>query len=459
MKELRCISANGLMHANGFPPESLDRGMEHDPHFIGVDTGSTDSGPYYLGSGRTQYPSRHAVNEVLRVLMTRAVKADIPLIIGSAGTAGAQPHLDWLRKSVEQVAEQEELEINLASIYSDIPKETMKEGIQAGRISRLGEADPLTQDEVDGTDNIVGVMGPEPYIDALEKGADVVLAGRSSDVAIYKALAVKNGFPEGLATHMAKIIECGGLIVEPSTGGECVFARLDEESFLVQPTNPEKHVTPLIVASHMLYEQANPYEFVEPRGVLDTRDSTYEAVDERTVEVKGSTFDRADQYTIKIEGAREVGHRATSTVGIRDPILVGEQIEPFISAIRERLEKKAKELGTDPESYELNFHVYGKNAVMKDREFVRNGGHELAVFVDVVAPTKDEAYTLLHLANTQLQHTDFPGRKCTSGNVATPISPKDVYVGKAYEFNIHHALDVDDPLELFDIRMDVVGGA
>ena len=51
MNEFRMISTSGLL-GYGFPEASLKAGMTREPHLIGVDGGSTDPGPYYLGSGK-----------------------------------------------------------------------------------------------------------------------------------------------------------------------------------------------------------------------------------------------------------------------------------------------------------------------------------------------------------------------------------------------------------------------
>ena len=48
--QLRLIAINGML-GYGYPAESLQRGMLHSPHLLGVDAGSTDAGPYYLGHG------------------------------------------------------------------------------------------------------------------------------------------------------------------------------------------------------------------------------------------------------------------------------------------------------------------------------------------------------------------------------------------------------------------------
>ena len=55
MPEFRLLSTSGLL-GYGFPEESLTTGMAREPHMIGVDGGSTDPGPHYLGSGKCLTP-------------------------------------------------------------------------------------------------------------------------------------------------------------------------------------------------------------------------------------------------------------------------------------------------------------------------------------------------------------------------------------------------------------------
>ena len=54
-----------------------------------------------------------------------------------------------------------------------------------------------------------GIAGGEPFAEALAADADVVLAGRACDTAIYAALPISRGFDPALALHLAKIMECG----------------------------------------------------------------------------------------------------------------------------------------------------------------------------------------------------------------------------------------------------------
>ncbi len=50
MNELRIVAVNGCL-GYGFDATSLAAGVEAMPQLMGADAGSTDPGPYYLGSG------------------------------------------------------------------------------------------------------------------------------------------------------------------------------------------------------------------------------------------------------------------------------------------------------------------------------------------------------------------------------------------------------------------------
>ena len=85
---------------------------------IGVDGGSTDPGPYYLGSGKC-LNSRISMKRDLRLMLKAARAADIPLVVGSCGGAGASSHLDVVSGIVREIAREEGLSFRLAVIRSD----------------------------------------------------------------------------------------------------------------------------------------------------------------------------------------------------------------------------------------------------------------------------------------------------------------------------------------------------
>ena len=68
-------------------------GLARKPDLIGCDMGSIDIGPTYLGKGEMA-TSPEATRRDLRKVLLAARELDVPLVIGSAGSAGAAPHLD-----------------------------------------------------------------------------------------------------------------------------------------------------------------------------------------------------------------------------------------------------------------------------------------------------------------------------------------------------------------------------
>lgn len=453
MDELRLVSVGGVTHGTGFPTQELEDAFDHDPHFVGIDTGSIEPGPYYLGSGENQYPSIPILKEILKEVLSITRREDVPLLIGSAATAGARPHVDFLKDLITEVSNELEASYKLATIYSDIESSYLIDKINDGKSEPIEGVTEITRSDVEDAENIVACMGPEPFIEALNQDADVVIAGRASDVSIFSAMAIKQGFPEGLAHHLAKTVECGGAPIEGATHA---VGELTHDHFIVRPPSSDQSTSPMEVASHLLYETTNPYSFIEPRGVYETERCTFEQVDGNAVKVEGTEFTPADQYTLKLEGAKKVGYRAVAMNGIRDPILI-DQIDSFIDEIRAWLKEKSTEMGLSPNEYSVTLNLYGKDGVLGENEFVEETPHEIGVFSDIIAPSQKEAYALSHLFSSMLLHEDYPGRKATAGNTASATSPMDLNAGEVYEFNICNTIEIEDPLEPFKFEMERVG--
>ena len=68
----------------GFPESSFEAGLAHQPDAIAVDAGSTDPGPYYLGSGQS-FTNREAVKRDLVLMIQAGLEREIPVLIGTAG--------------------------------------------------------------------------------------------------------------------------------------------------------------------------------------------------------------------------------------------------------------------------------------------------------------------------------------------------------------------------------------
>ena len=297
---LRVLAASGQL-GYGIPEAALDAGLERRPHVIGADMGSIDPGPAYLGSGRMATTPALSKRD-LALVLEGARRLEVPLLIGSAGTAGTQAQLDEVVHLVREIAHQGGLRFKLATIQADMPRERIIRAVAGGKVKPIGAIEALDRGTVDAAANVVGQMGLEAFARALESGADVVVAGRACDTAPFAVVPALLGFPLGLAMHLAKIIECTSLCCEPG-GRDAMLATLDDEGFVLESMNPERAATPLSVAAHALYEQADPYRVAEPEGVLHLDGARYEAVDERRVRVSGARWQAAPLPSVKIEGA------------------------------------------------------------------------------------------------------------------------------------------------------------
>ncbi|HET7629381.1 MAG TPA: acyclic terpene utilization AtuA family protein [Bacillales bacterium] len=454
MKEVKVLAATGLL-GTGFLEASFERAMKLKPDVIGCDAGSTDPGPYYLGAG-IPMSSREAVKRDLRIMISGGIKYGIPVLVGSAGTAGGRPHVDWTVEIVEEIATEDDLHFKLAVIQSEIEKETFADYWKNGKVKDLQPAPEITEKSIDSLERIVGLMGPEPYIHALKEGAQVVIAGRSSDISIYTAVPIMKGIGEGPAWHAAKVLECGTGSVEHRLYPDCLMAWVREDSFRVEPMSPEMRCTPVSVVSHTLYENSNPFQLVEPSGVLDTSASTYHEDGDRGVRVKNSKFHHAQAYTVRVEGVEKAGYRQIAVGGIRDPIVL-KQLDSFLYGVEASIKKKVKaSLGLDSSRYQLHFRIYGKSGSMGVLEpIARLEGHEAGIVMEVLAETEELAHSIMAIVwHTALHHPvkEWSG---LASQIAFPYSPPNIALGVCYRFSLNHVIELDDPLELvsFTYRM------
>ena len=457
MTEIRALAATGML-GTGLTEASLDRAMEARPHFIGCDAGSSDPGPFYLGSGRPQ-ASWAATKRDLRLMLLAGRSAGIPVIVGSAGTAGGDPHLQFTREIVEEIAREEGLNFRLALIHSELEPAYVKDKLRRGRVRPLDPAPAFDEGTVDRAERIVAQMGAEPFVKALEAGADVILAGRSSDTSIYAAVPLMEGCAAGPVWHAAKILECGAASVVQRLYPDPMMAWIHDDDFVVEPPNPEMRCSPISVVAHTLYENADPYHLYEPSGMLDTTAAEYVAVSDRAVRVTGSRFVPADAYTVRLEGAEYLGHRFVVIAGVRDPIVL-RQHDRFLAGLRESIaHKSAASLGLQIDrDFRLNFRVYGKNGTMGalEPEDVIDG-HEIGLVVEVVGRTAEEARAILSLAWHTGLHHPVPEWQGLISNWAFPYSPPEMDAGPVYRFCVNHLIELDDPCEPFITEYVEVG--
>lgn len=452
MKQVTGVAPSGSM-GSGYNIESFKRAMSLSPDFIGQDAGSTDMGPYYYGADKPFLPES-AYRRDLEIMLAAARTARIPLLIGSATTNGSRQTLDQMVRLVHETARSQKQSFKLAVINAEIDKTYLKGKIAShGALESIGPEAALTADSVDAAGPIVAQMGMEPFMKALDAGADVIIAGRACDDAVFAAMPVLRGFDRGLSLHCGKILECAGLSAIPYDLGEPMVGRVRSDHFEVEPGNADYRCTTVSVASHSLYERSDPYLQAGPGGINNLTHARFEQRDPRTVRVTGSTFVPDDQYRVKLEGAEHVGYRSIVIVGIRDSIMI-EQLDYVIEHVRERAEER---FGISREGIHLMFRAYGRDGVMgamePDRHIVPK---EIGLVIEAVAATQDLATAIVMFTRGVMQHADYPGILTTAGNMAYPFSPFGIPVGPAYRFSVYHLMPVAAPDECFPIHYETV---
>lgn len=437
---MKIVALNGLL-GYGYSEEALNIAFSEKVDYLGVDAGSTDPGPYYLGSEKS-FTDRSAVKRDLALALPKALEHKAPFIIGTAGGAGSAAHVAWVREIILEVAKEQGLHFKMGIVHSDISKQYVLEKYESGKLINMSDEFPISKQNIEESTNIVSQIGIAPIIDLLKQKVDVILCGRACDTAIYAAPCVFEGYPKGLAFHMAKIMECGAMCSEPVAAADVMQGYMYEDHFELRPANPIRKCTVDRVAAHTLYEQSNPYLIFEPDGVCDLTNSKFTQKDERTVSVTGSVFKEAEQKTLKLEGVKCSGYRTICPATVYDSETV-KNIEKIINTVTNFVKENTK--NTLPEnSYTINFKM--------------SGGAEssLGIIMDIVGKTQEIADTVCALARSRMLHCDYEGRKSTAGNLAFPFSPSDIHVGAVYEFSVFHLAKVDSLLETSKISTEVI---
>jgi hypothetical protein len=444
------LSASGQI-GSGFLESSFARGISLEPHAIACDGGSTDAGPAHLGSGEPHF-SREGTKRDLRLMLRGRDKINVPLIVGSCGFGGGDAGVDWMRDIALEIAREEGLPFKLALVRSEQDKGYLKRRLREGRILPLNPAPPISEAVIDRSAHIVGMMGHEPIARAIEHGAQVVLAGRASDTSLFATVPLIRGVGAGPAWHAAKILECGTACVVQRKRPDSIMAWIREDHFDVEPMDMDVHCTPQSVASHTLYENADPFLITEPDGTIDSHGARYEALNDRAVRVHGSRFHHAERGTIKLEGAEFAGYQAIIIGGVREPFII-RQLDSWLEGMQGKFAARVQELfdgRLGPDDYDIHVRIYGRDGVMGKLEpLAHQVGHEVCLLFTITSAEESStdaiAKTFAHFA----LHYPIPEWRGLISGIAFPMAPSHVNRGPVYRFNLNHVVVPDDPLEMF----------
>lgn len=432
---------------------ALARGVANRPDIIAVDGGSTDSGPAYLGRGMSKY-SRATTKAEWRDLMLARAEAGVPLVIGTAGTCGTDTTVDWLYEITCELAEELGQRVTITRLYSGQNPLDIADAFSAGRATALPAAPEVDTDLIRSCTNIVALAGVEQIAAALNTGADIIIAGRTTDTAIIAALPIQRGCNPGGAWHGAKIGECGALATTNPASG-VIQIDFDETGFTMEPLAPSARATPYTVSAHMLYENTDPYLLYEPGGVLDVTTATYAALDDRRVRVEGSVW-RPGPYTVKLEGARIAGYQTVSLTFLRDRGYVANARGWAAEVAAKARRDVADRLGLGEDQFDIELRLIGLDATLGPLEKPGPLPSEVGVLAIATAPTEAQAGEIGKILNPYLLHHALSEDE-PMPTFAFPFSPAEMHRGALYEFCLHHVLELDDPMAAFRLVTNEVG--
>lgn len=439
-KDEVCIMAAAGMLGGSFDLTAFETALGYDPEVIGCDSGTCDSGPFFLGAGVPRM-SRKGVKRDLEIMIQAGLERNIPVLVGSAGTAGADPNVDWMVDIVEEIAREKGLHFKLGVIKTEITKQQLRAYMEAGKFHPLTGAPEFKQEDIESLSRCVSVMGAEPFVEAMEQGAQVVIAGRATDTSIYAAVPMMYGLDNGFSWHAGKILECGSLpsVIDKHHGAMVAWVRKDSVS--IEPGHPENAVSPNSIVSHTLYENDDPFVLTEPGHRIYTKDSCYEAETDRRVRITNTRMETIP-YTIKLEGVRFEGYRRVAMAGVSDPLIL-KQFDSFVRNVeaysRKRIELGMKLTGED---YKLRVVRYGNP---DDPNTERVG-----LLFDIIAKTPEDADAIIANVWHTALHVPIPDYIGAQSQTAFPFSPPSLQTlsnGETYSYCLNHVVEVDDPLE------------
>ena len=346
--------------------------------------------------------------------------------------------------------------LTIARIYAERKNEDICTAYRDGQIQPLAAAPPLDAEKIERFSHIVSLAGVEPLQEALQAGADIILAGRTTDTAVIAALPLMRGMHPGASWHGAKIAECGAFCSShPATG--VILLEVDKDGFTVEPMAAGAVCTPHSVSAHMLYENADPFILHEPGGYLDVREADYTALDERRVRVEGSHWVKTDPYTVKLEAASLAGYQTSMLAVIRDAHYI-RNARIWADKLAQICTDKTREaLGLHPKDYDLQIRLIGVDAALGkwEQTITTDRAVEIGVLVLITADSQALATEISRLVNPYLLHLPLTDNE-DMPTFAFPYSPAHSERGAIYEFGFNHRLVLDSPTDGFTVKLDRV---
>ena len=452
-KEIRLLSTSAIL-GYGFPEASLQAGLARDPHVIGVDGGSVDPGPHYLGSGKP-FCSPIAIRRDLRLMLRAASNTKFRWSSApAAAPAASRIWRWWCRWCARSPAKK----ACTSRWPSSMPNRTRlsEARVAAGRFRRWRDQPPLTDATIDRATRIVGDDGTR----TVHGGAGCRRPGGAGGT------GERSGAMGGRGDARA---DCP----RPRAGmrARCWNAAPRRQCRKAMTACSSRCATIMSNASRPIRRAAARRCRSPITACTKTQpDPSYRAgrhAGHVGLPVRGGqrprgadqrhALDPADRYTVKLEGVELAGYRAICVCGTRDPLLIG-RLDDFLASVRGEVADQGGGVRCDAGLLSTRYprlwprRRHGRAGAVAQCSAARTGLRHEVVARDKSGNRQRRAGDG---ADQHAAHR-FPGRLCREGNMAFPFSPSDIEVGPVYRFNVFHVAELDDPTELFPIEYETV---
>lgn len=450
---VRVLVPSGALGLN-YDAVALQRGIAAKPDIIAIDGGSTDSGPAYLGRGMSKYARSSTKVEWAGLMQARA-DAGCPLVIGTAGTCGADSAVDWMLDITREIAAEQGRPVKVAVLRSSQHPAEMAQAFTQGRVTPLPNAPYVDAALIESCSNIVALAGAEQITEALNTGADIIIAGRTTDTAIIAALPLQRGCHAGGAWHGAKIGECGALCATNPQSG-VILIDFDAEGFTVTPIADGAKATPHTVSAHMLYENSDPFILHEPGGYLDVSKAKYQPLNDTSVRVTGSEWVPSERYTVKLEGARGAGFQTVTMALLRDERYVQNAQIWADDIVGKCSAKVVDRLHLEADAFSIEIRLLGHSASFGMLETKQITPTEICAMGIVTAKTESLSQEIAKLLNPYLLHHPLTQEEEVP-TFAFLFSPPEMPRGEVFEFTLNHVLQLENPMDAFTLEVHEIG--
>lgn len=264
------------------------------------------------------------ITEILPDIADKGIK-----VVSNAG--GVNPEA-CKNKILEAIAEQGHEDIKVAVVDGDDILNNLDELIADGHdLANMESGEPVTtiKDELLSA-NVY--FGCRPIVEALNKGADIVVTGRVTDTGLTLAPMVHEfgwSFDDydkmSAGTIAGHIIECGAQVSGGNftdwqkvddfvdIGFPIIEARPDGDFYVTKHENTGGMISEMTVKEQLLYEIGDPAEYITPDCIADFTSVNLESDGKDRVHVYGITG-KPETDTYKISASYNDGYKLSSTL-------------------------------------------------------------------------------------------------------------------------------------------------